>query len=290
MRRFPPLKLLAAGLLTACPLWAQDDVLEQLKPQTFYEQRLLDAVKEMNALDRSATEKEQEFGEIQRRFQSVATLFNGILASSPDGIEARLIYGKMLDRYGDRHGARDQFIEVLKRDPSIAVAHQQLGTYYAEEHDLTRALSYYLAAIQYAPDEPVYHFALGDLLTSFAADLISMDILAPEVLREKMFTAFGKAAELAPENPVFQFRYGEAFYLLEEPDWQAAFDHWNRFAELPGLDARQGQMITLHAARCLGEMEKYTEARAKLEGVKLEELKALRTALLTAINEAEAKS
>lgn len=284
LRRF---FLLLTGLSAVASISFANGKSAQLEPQSFYEQRLLGAVEEMNALDAFTTEKEREYSEIQRRFLGVANLFNGIIVASPDAIEARLIYGKMLDRYGDRDGARDQFIEVLKRDQSIAVAHQQLGTYYAEENDMTRALAYYLSAIEYAPNEPVYHFALGDLLYTFAGAIIEIGLLEPGILQTKMFEAFGKAAELDPQNPVYQFRYGEAFYLLAEPDWEAACSHWKAFSKADGLTDSQTQMITLHVARCLGEMGRYDEARAHLSKVNSSDLEDLRSALSDAIEEAD---
>jgi|TARA_B110000438_G_scaffold286026_1_gene316809 tetratricopeptide (TPR) repeat protein len=283
----PQFLVLILGLHVALTVGYAGDTLASAEPQTFYEQRLLDAVKEMNTLDQFATEKEREYGEIQRRFRGVANLFNGIIVASPDAIEARLIYGKMLDRYGDRDGARDQFIEVLKRDQSIAVAHQQLGTYSAENNDITRALAYYLSAIEYAPNEAVYHFVLGDLLYTFAGQMIESELLDAGVLQSKMFEAFGKAAELASENPVYQFRYGEAFYLFADPDWEAALSHWRTFVRGSDLSAPQAQMITLHIARCLGEMGQYEEARERIAEVNSAELEDLRSALADAIEEAQ---
>ena len=263
---------------------------EDVAPVTLYEQRLLNAIEEMNALDAYAEDTSNNFSEIERRFRQVSNTFNGVIASNPDMIEARLIYGKMLDRYGDRHGAGVQFREVLSRDPSVAVAHQQLGTYYAEERDLPRALAYYLSAIDYAPNEPVYHFGLGNLLHAFQTDFVEEGLLEEAVLREKMLEAFAKAAELAPRNPVYHFRYGEAFDQLVSPDWEAALAHWNAFAAWPQLTPLQRQLISLHAVRCLGELERYDEALERLAKVDLPDLASDRTALEEAIAEARSRS
>lgn len=270
--------------LSAEPKAAEEDSVQGL---SFYEQRLLLAVEEMNALDAYAAAGDKAFSEVERRFRGVANLFNGIIANSPDALEARLIYGKMLDRYGDREGARDQFIEVLKRDHTVAVAHQQLGTYYAEENDMTRALAYYLTAIEYAPNEPVYHFALGDLLYTFSTQIVEDGILEAGVLQQKAFEAFGQAAALAPDNPVFHFRYGEALDQLADPDWAKALAHWEGFAEWPSLSTLQKQRIALHIARCLGELERYDEARERLKSVDEADLEPLRSALSRALTEAQ---
>ncbi len=233
---------------------------------------------------------DRDWPEVERRFREIAGTFQSIVADSPDAIEARLIYGKFLDFFGDHEGARDQFVEVLHRDPTVAVAHQQLGTYFAETGDFGRAFAYYLAAVEHEPEEPVYHFGLGELMLTHRVEMVEEVGLTPEVLEREMLRAFRTAHELDPQDPVFAFRYGEVLVGVTHPDWEAARSHWQAFAAQPGLSGSQLGIIRLHEARSLGELGRYDEARALVESVDDPEWSSLREALLEAIDEAESGS
>lgn len=257
---------------------------------SLYERRMLDVIEDMNALDAAAEAADEgDFPAVQRQFHAVAGRFNSIIADNPEELEVRLIYAKLLDRFGDREGARDECGEVLRRDPTVAVAHQILGTYFAEEGDYAKALVYYLNAIQYAPDEPAYHFGLGDLLYTFRPGFIESDVFDAATLDEKMLEAFRRAAELAPDELRYQFRYGECFYDLPDPDWNVALAHWQAVSARDDLSAVQRDATLLHRARCLGELKRYDEARALAREISEAGLLASRDALLAAIDEAEAR-
>lgn len=257
---------------------------------TLYERRLLGVIDDLDALDAAAAVAEDaDFPEVERQFHNLANRFNSIIADNPKQVEVRLIYAKLLDRFGDQEGARDQCVEVLKLDPTIAVAHQMLGTYFAETGDHSRALAYYLTAIEHAPEEAVYHFGLGDLLYTFKPGFLEDGIFDADTLDAKMLEAFRRAAELAPDNLPYQFRYGEAFYDLAEVDWTVPLAHWRSLGERTDLTLLQHDAARLHAARCLGELERYAEARVLAHRITSQGLFASRDALLDAIDEAEGR-
>ncbi|MFP4541623.1 MAG: tetratricopeptide repeat protein [Opitutales bacterium] len=257
---------------------------------SLYEQRLLDAIEDLRALDAAAAQYDEEDRDnIERRFRQVANAFNSIIASNPDGLEARLIYGKLLDRYGDRSGALEQFAEVIDRDPTIAVAHQQVGTYFAEEGEFAKALAYYLNAVAAAPEESAYHYSLGDLLYTFRPGFIEEGIFTAERLDETMLEAFRAAAALAPDDLRLQFRYGEAFADLADPAWETALAHWETLSRHDDLTPLQRDAALLHRARSLGELERYREARELLAEIEDNGLAPSKEALLAALDEAEAR-
>lgn len=255
---------------------------------SYYESRLLDAIERKDRLEAAAADADgSDWPEIERRFRDLAGIFESIVADNPDQIEARLIYGKFLDFFGDEEGAREQWMQVLSRDHTVAVAHQQLGTFFAEEGDFGRALAYYLTAVEHDPDEPVYHFGLGELLHTYRSGFLEEAELSPEVLERQMLEAFRQAAALAPENFVYQFRYGEAFYNVNERDWEDALAHWEQLAQQDNLSSRQRGAVQLHRARVLGEMSRFAEGRALASQIDEPGLESSRDALIDAINEAE---
>ena len=255
---------------------------------SLYEQRLLRAIDDKAALEAAAqAAAEADFPEIERRFHQLAAEFNSILADNPEQIEARLIYAKLLDYFGDRTGARDQFAEVLKRDPTVAVAYQQLGTWFAEEGEHAQALAYYLLAIEHAPGEAIYHYGVGDLLFTFRPGFLEDGAFEAATLDSMMQEAFRKAAALAPGNLAYQFRYGESFYDVPASDWAEALATWEALDARTDLSPLQHEAISLHRARCLGELGRYAEARALAARVTSSGLAASRRALLAALAEAE---
>lgn len=256
---------------------------------SLYEQRLIRVMEDVDALNAMAEKAgEVDLPEVKRHFHNVANTFKAIIADNPDQIEVRLLYAKMLDAFGDRTGASSQCGEVLNRDPTVAVAHQMLGTFFAEEGDYFRALSFYLNAIQAAPGEATYYFGLGDLLYTFRPGFIKDGVFTSDDLDAKVVEAFRQAAEFAPDELRYQFRYGESFYDLPDPDWTLPLAIWERLSARADLSDLQREAIWLHQARCLGELARYEEARASAAKITETGLFPSRDALLDAIDAAEA--
>ena len=258
---------------------------------SLYEDRLLNVIKRQQALEAYAIEAtDREWPEVDRRFRDIAASFQSIVADNPEEVEARLIYGKFLDFFGDHDGARDQFMEVLRVDPTVAVAHQQLGTYFAEHGEPGKALAYYFRATEHAPEEPFYHFGMGELLQAHRSEILEDAALSTDVWEREMLQAFQRAHTLAPGNPVYAFRYGEALMNLEQPDWQATLDHWRTFEERPELSQLQAETLRLHQALCLVALERPEDALPLALSIETEELIAARDAVLETINEATGAS
>ncbi len=237
------------------------------KSRSLLEEKLIRTLEMERKLDEVAASAEADSPEVQRRFHEVARRYADLLASSPRHLETRLLYGKLLLRYGDREGARQQFLAAARIDPKIAVIHQQLGTIAAEQDDPTRALAYYLNAIQLEPDTAAYHFGLGQLLAAFRPTFLEEEVFSPARFDDKLLEAFRNARDLEPENLAYQFRYGEAFYDVADPDWRAALDHWNRIRQRSDLSALQRESVRLHRAHCFLRLGKTDKAAPLLQYV-----------------------
>lgn len=266
----PGLLILAGCESTDSPPAPKPETTEQA-PATgrisLLEDQLLEAVEMEARLDEAASRPDADELEVQRLFQDAARTYADIIARNPDHLESRLLYGKLLSRYGDTEEARDQFLMAARIDPEIAVIHQELSTYYAEEGDHTRALAYALNAIEIEPETAEYHFGLGQLLTAFRDDYITEGVLEEDQLDSDLMEAFRKAAELKPGEITLQFRLGEAYYDIADPDWEAALAHWENLRGMDGLNPLQVDAIRLHRARCLVELGRRDEAEALVRGV-----------------------
>jgi len=247
---------------------------------SFAEKRLLELIEQMQALKADAREATPDDTGIERRFQDLARAWQSYLADNPKHLEGHLIYGKLLAWFGDREGATVAFKDALKIDPNVAVAHQQIGNYFAEEGDPARALNFFLRAVELAPDVAEYHYSLGECLSYYRDKLVDDRIYTREAVDEAIMTAFREAADNAPDNLIIQFRYGEAAYDVETPDWDAMAEHWESLTDIPGLTEMQRDAIRLHRARAAVELGNRMEAESLLKEPVLPGLEATRQSLL----------
>jgi len=261
---------LACGLLillflSACRLpWSstRDPVTaDDARGITLLEDRLLSVIRMEAELDARAAGPDADPREVQRLFHRVAREYQGIIARNDQHLESRLLYGKLLMRYGDSDGARDQFLIAARIDPRVAVIHQQLSTYFAEAGDHTRALAYALNAIDLEPETAAYHFALGQLLVAFRDSFIKGGVFSEAQLETTLMDAFRTAALLEPETLPLQFRYGEAFYDISDPNWETALAHWTGLSGRDGLTPLQRDSVQVHRVRCLLAMNRTVEAK-----------------------------
>ena len=285
MRLATALLALLALSLTACRSSPPSPPAEPVESLSLLEERLLEIIDMEARLETTAARPDAQEREIQRLFQQVSREYDGIITRNPDHLESRLLFGKLLMRYGDGEGARNQFLMAAKiaerTNQDIAVIHQQLSTYYAEELDHTRALAYALNAIEIEPQTAIYHFGLGQLLAAFREELIADEVYTAEVLDANLLASFKTACELEPGTLPFQFRYGEAFYDVADPDWAAALAHWQALAGHPELSTLQQDAIRLHQARCLVGLGNPEAARLQIEAVESPELQPSGAAILS---------
>lgn len=254
---------------------------------SFADERLLGIVEEQERLfARIEARGRYRVEDLSFRVQSIAQRYEEFLAQNPDHVLALILYGKLLRRVGEREYAHLMFLRAGQERPDLAVVHQQVGNYYAEEGRYGQALQSFLRAVELAPEEAVYHFALGELLHTYRAELIGAAIYSEAEVDAGMHDAFRQAADLAPDDFDLQFRYGESFYDLPAPDWETALAHWDALATRPDLRPFLADAVRLHRAQVLLRMDRFAEARAAAAAVTEPTLSATREALLVQIDHA----
>jgi tetratricopeptide (TPR) repeat protein len=215
---------------------------------------------------RGRPDNENTRSRAQTDFRDVITAYENVIRANPEFAEAYAAYGLVLSRTGNREAAVKAFLRANKLDPRIAMVKNQLGNYHVEEGHYKEALPYYLSAIELAPEEPLYHYQLGALLHEFKQLFVADGLFKLEELEAKSHEAFRRAAELAPDNWGYVYRYAESFYDFADPDWDAALAVWRQLEERaePGLGQ---QTVRLHIARVLVEADRTTEARPILDTI-----------------------
>ncbi|MCC5806177.1 MAG: hypothetical protein JJU00_07590 [Opitutales bacterium] len=251
---------------------------------SLYERRLMRILERERALKARAMEADDLLeGDLRQSFQRIAREYESVIADNPREVEPLLLYGKFLDWFGDRDGARDQFITAYRLAPETAVVQQQLGVYFAEEGDFGRALAHYLRAIELEPEQAVYHADLGELLYAFSPGFIQENIFDPDTIDAMMLEAFREAARLEPGSLVFQYRLGEAYYDVDNTPWKEALDHWENLQQRDDLTNMQRDAVRLHRARCLHALRRHDEAETVALDVSHADLQQTRNDLLIEI-------
>lgn len=252
------------------PQMAKDSIIIQpeetgdVRALSLYEQRLVRVFEDEQRLEAYAARDDTDYSEVQRRFHTVARAYASLIADNPGELEPILLYGKLLNRYGDTMGAMEQFHHALRIDDRQGVIYQQLSVVYAEEGDFSTALAYALEAVDKDPQQSVYHYGIGELLHAYRFDFVADGLLTQEVLEQQMMSAFERAAELEPQSIALQFRFAEAYYDMWQPDFGKALQQWQFISELfeDRLSVAEKNAIWLHKARCLAELGEYEEAGA----------------------------
>lgn len=217
-----------------------------------------------------------------RRFDVLFKQYDSFLLENPKNIFAYILYGKLLRYAGFIEEANRIFMLANEKDRNIAVVKQQIGNYLAEKGQFALALPYFLSAIEIEPKTAIYHYQLGELLTTFKDSFISEKILAPEQFDEQLLHAFYQAEKNDPSSWTYKVRSAEAFYDLNTPNWPMALALWNKlepFAPNP----KEKELVFLNKARVLIKLEQYKQAQEILAKVFSPEFEKGRRELLSMI-------
>jgi tetratricopeptide (TPR) repeat protein len=202
----------------------------------------------------------------QAEFQAVADTYEKIIRDNPEFAEAWAAYGLLLSRLGERENAMRSFMRANKLDPNIPMVKNQIGNFLTEDGEYNEALGYYLMAIELDENQPLYHYQLGSLLAAYRDFFIDDGTFDRATIDAKMQAAFLRAAELAPEEWGYVYRYAESFYDLAEPKWEQALAEWRKL-EKRAAEGMETQVVLLHEARVLAELGRTDEASAILGSI-----------------------
>jgi tetratricopeptide (TPR) repeat protein len=203
---------------------------------------------------------------VKRGIQSLIFDYDDFLRVYPTFAPGFVTYGLLLGKVGMRRESSAMLLKANQLDPNLPLVKNQLGNYLAEEGEPVEAANYFIAATRLAPDEPLYHYQLGTLLTEARDDFLKSGQWTRGQLDQTMQAAFKHAAELAPNNIVYAYRYAESFYDLAEPKWDEALKVWGALEDraAPGLEK---DTIRLQAANVLIKQQRFDHARLLLSKV-----------------------
>ena len=258
--------------------------------ETLAERTLKEVVaRQKNIFARAEAEKDDlDEAWLRGELQSLINSYDVLIQKNPDFAAAHAAYGMLLGQVGMNREAVGILLKANQLDGEIPVVKNEIARLLIEDGKPAEALPWLTAAIKLAPDEPLYHYHLGKLLTEARDDLIATGNFTRAKLDEAMLESFRRGAELAPGNMAFAYRAAEAYYDLETPRWEEALKAWGALEEkaAPGLEQ---QTMRLHAANVLAKLGRAEHARALLVTVTEEPLQKQKQTVLDELAGSPAK-
>ena len=229
--------LLMAPVLTQAQVKTQAQIiLEDLQVR---QTRLFEAyAREENPVDRSS---------IESRLYAIRDEYQALFSKNEDNVAVLVTFGLFIAQIDQREDSLKLLLKADSMDPTLPQVKNQLGNFMTEEANFALALPYYLDAIKLQPDEPLYHYQLGNLLFYFRDAFIKAKAFSEKHLNEQMFDAFKNAARFGPDNLAYRYRFAEAFYDIPDADMEEALKEWEDIENSSYSDDDK-QLVRLHQA------------------------------------------
>ncbi len=257
------LSFLLLGLFSGA-LWAQP------VSTTRMQERLEDLITLQRELlvRASAAQVQEDVEQLRPRLQNLVFDWEGYLRDYPEEVEGLIGYSMLLGNplIDERKRAQALLLKANSIDPNLPIVKNQLGKYLAEEGLPLQALPYFIAAADLVPDEPLYHYQIGQLLAGGRDVFLESAEWTAEAIDKAMQDALAEAVKLDSESLPYAYRYAESYYDLETPPWDDALAAWQ------ALEARvespvEQQMMRLHQANVLLFQDKLDETESMLVGM-----------------------
>lgn len=212
-------------------------------------------------------EVQEDVEQLRPRLQNLVFDWEDYLQNYPQKPEGYIAYSMLLGNplVDERKRAKALLLRANELDADQPIVKNQLGKYLAEEGQPLQALPYFLAAVELAPDEPLYHYQVGQLLGGARPDFLTSGEWTVEAIDRAMQHAFAEAVRLDPDNLAYAYRHAESYYDLETPPWDEALAAWQALEDRVESPIEK-KMMRLHQANVLLFQGELDEAEGMLEG------------------------
>lgn len=254
-------------LLALCALLAVC-VVPSFAAETLAEKSLKEIVERQKQLFERAEKEGDQLDEawFAGEAKSVASSYDVFIQKSPDFTPGYVAYGLFLGKIDMTKAAVAMLLKANKLDPNIPLVKNQLAKHLAEDGKPLEALPYLTSAIDLAPNEPLYHFHLGQLLLAARDDFLHEGTWTRASLDKAMLEAFQRAADLAPADLSLAYQHAKAYYEIDPPRWDEALAVWEKLGGRATTESMR-QLIKLQRANVLVKLDRRDEARTLLDQV-----------------------
>ena len=217
--------------------------------------------------------------ELTRQAQKIVSSYENFLLKNPQDIYALVLFGKFLRKTGLYQNAVSQFLKADQINAGIPVVKQEIGNFLVEEGKPIEAFPFFLMAARLGPEEPIYHYNLGNFIYLFEDNLT--DIENNEKLGFLMHESFKEAAKLDSENFDYHLRYAQSFFDFENSMYEEALKAWDALLlEFGNRSIKEKEYIKMSKARIKLKAGKKDEAIIILRSLKSKSLLSERDMLL----------
>ena len=224
--------------------------------------------------------------ERERRVNDLVTRYETLLKQAPDDLGTLILFGKYLRAVGYDDRAFEVFSRADRLDGDLAVVKHQLGAHHAEQGEFAEALPLLSRAAALEPETARYRYDLAEFLST-AGDRLAAEGKLPRETRDKlMLEHFAAAARLRPDEAGYRWRAAEAYHEVRGADAKKALAMWDALLPLAKGDLER-EVIGLHRARWLVDLNRTDEARALVFASKTPALDTTRRQLLDRLMRAE---
>ena len=118
----------------------------------------------------------------------------------------------MLHRIGERKTSNAILARADELDPYHAIVKNQLGNYQAEEGNYLEAMAFYNMAIDLRPDEPLYHYQMGNLLFAYKKFFIDDKLFLIDGIDLEIQKKIPGSRHAGPAHLPYRLRYASKLF------------------------------------------------------------------------------
>ncbi|HLP25435.1 MAG TPA: hypothetical protein VK477_07150, partial [Acidobacteriota bacterium] len=243
-------------------------VVPSFAAETLAEKTLKEIVDRQKQLFARAEKEGEQLDEARfaAEAKALAGSYDVFIQKNPDFAPGYVAYGVFLGKIDMAKAAVAMLLKANKLDPNIALVKNQLAKHLAEDGKPLEALPYLTSAIDLAPDEPLYHYHLGQLLLEAREDFLREGGWTRAALDKSMLEAFQRAADLSPADLSLAYQHAKAYYEIEPPRWDEALAAWEKLGGRANTESMR-QLVKLQRANILVKLGRGNEAHALLDQV-----------------------
>jgi cytochrome c-type biogenesis protein CcmH/NrfG len=209
--------------------------------------------------------------ELLRQAQYLVNQYESYLNENPKDVNGLILFGKFLKKTGHPEDAFSKFWQADLLNPNIAVTKQQIGNFFVEHGRVIEAFPFFIHATRLEPNEPSYHFDLGNFIYIFEEQLSSVD--HDENLGKLMHQSFKHAAYLKPEDLDYQLRFAQSFFDFNHSNLNDGLVAWEKLlAYFSDRTKEETDYIKLGIAKMLIKLNKPDDALNLLSSIQTKSL------------------
>lgn len=163
--------------------------------------------------------------------EKMAHIYAHISSQYPKSAEALNAEAEYLWKIGQRQDAMEKWFAADSLDPNNPEVINNLGGCQLALGNAKNATEYFERAAKLDPTNALYQYNAGNTCYLFRHQMAGDGGDAEAVLLRAL-AHFREAARIDPFSVEYARSYAETFYIMQQPDWNAALKAWTHYLEI----------------------------------------------------------